>query len=147
MTTAKNAKSAEVFDLGGMMSPEAFKEGYERASDSLRSFADFQKDTMDALMESANVCARGVEKAASEQSAFVKETYDEGAAAAKAASTASSVQEAIEIQSEFGRAAIERQMSFATKLADHWSAVAREATDPLSKRYGDFVEMVQTYRP
>lgn len=147
MTASKTAKTAEIFDLGAMMSPDAFKESYDRATDSLRTMADFQKETIDALMQSANVYARGIEKAASEQSAFVKETYDEGAAAAKAASTASSVQEAMEIQSEFGRAAMERNMSFATKLADHWTSVAREASDPLSKRYGDLVEMVQTYRP
>ncbi|MBI1392147.1 MAG: hypothetical protein GC152_05325 [Alphaproteobacteria bacterium] len=144
---ATKTKTAEAFDFAQIMTPESFKEGFDKAAESLRDATEFQKEAMEAMMTSAGVYAKGVEKAASEHSAFVKESYDDGAAAMKAATSASSVQEALEIQSEFSRSIMEKNLSFVAKLADHWTAVAKEATDPLAKRYGEFVEKVQAYRP
>ncbi len=146
--TTKTAQSnGQGFDAFSMMNPEAFKDGYERFAKSATAFADFQKGSLEAVMACAGAYARGLEKAASEQTAFVKEAYEDGVSAAKSATSAGSVQEAFEVQSAYAQSALEKNMSFATKIADHWSGVTREATDPLSKRYGEFVEVVQTYRP
>ncbi|MEO0399109.1 MAG: phasin family protein [Pseudomonadota bacterium] len=145
--TKKAAANGNGFDAFSAMNPEVMKEGYERVAKGVSTLAEFQKASLEAMMASAGVCAKGVEKAASEQSAFLKEAYEDGAAIAKEASTAGSVQEAIEIQSEFAREVFEKNISFASKLADHWTSVAKEASDPLSKQYGDFVEAVQSYRP
>ncbi|MGF1543703.1 MAG: phasin family protein [Parvularculaceae bacterium] len=147
MAATKKTTTETGFDAFSAMNPESFKEGYERAAKGMTAFADFQKESLEAVMASAGVCARGIEKAAAEQSAFMKEAYEESVAASKAASTAKSVQEALEVQTEFARTAFEKNLGFATKLAEHWTSVAKEAADPMSKRYGEFVEMVQSYRP
>lgn len=147
MSATKTTKPAEMFDVASFMNPDALKGAFEKASESMRDVAAFQKDALEAMMSSAGVYARGVEKATGEQTTFVKEAFDDSAAAVKATTTASSVQEALEIQTEFARAAFEKNMSFASRIADHWTSVAKEAADPLAKRYGDFVEKVQTFRP
>ena len=147
MPASKGTADATGFDAMTAMNPETLKEGYERMAKSVSTIAEFQKGAMDAMMSSAGAYARGLEKASAEHSAFVKEAYEDSAAATKAASTAKSVQEAMEIQSDFARAAFEKNLSFAAKLADHWTSVTKEATDPLTKRYGELVEQVQTYRP
>lgn len=143
----KNAAGAENFDAFSAMNPEVLKEGYERMAKGMTNFADFQKGSMEAMMAFAGAYARGVEKAASEQSAFAKAAYEDGVSAMKSTSGAKSAQEALEIQSEYVQSSVEKNLTFATKIADHWSSVAKEAADPVSKRYGEFVEMVQSYRP
>lgn len=147
MTTAKTTKKTESFDMSSMFDINTMQEGYEKTADALRDLADFQKEAFEAVVSSAQVYAKGVEAAASEQTTFVKEAYDDGAEAVKAATSAGSVQEALEIQSDFARTTFERNMSFASKLADHWSSVAQEASEPITKGYGAFVEKIQAYRP
>ncbi|NJR43158.1 MAG: phasin family protein, partial [Akkermansiaceae bacterium] len=44
-----------------------------------------------------------------------------------AAAATKSVQEAIELQNEFFRTAFERNVGQVSKLADHWTGVAKEA--------------------
>lgn len=147
-TTKKTADATQPFDaLSAAMNPEAFKEGYERMAEGFSSVADFNKSSMEALMSSTGVYAKGVEAAAQEQTSFLKEAYEDGIAASKAASSASSVQEVLEIQTDYVRSAMEKNLGFATKITDHWVSVAKEASDPISERYGEFVEMVQSYRP
>ncbi len=147
MAATKKTVGDNGFDAMSAMNPETLKEGYERMSKGMTALADFQKESLEAVIASASACARGFEKAASEQSAFMKEAYEEGVAAQKAASTAKSLQEAFEVHTEFARNSFEKNLNFASKLAEHWSGVAKEAADPMSKRYGEFVEMVQSYRP
>lgn len=148
MATKKSDENtaAETFESLTSFSPDAFKDGYEKISKSLNSWADFQKSSVEAMMASAGVFAKGFEKAASTQASFVKEQFEEGVATAKAAAASKSVQEAMELQSEYVRTAFEKNLGQATMLADHWTGVAKEAADPLTKRYGEFVELVQSYR-
>lgn len=143
----KTVDATDTFETIAMIKPEAMKEGYEKLAKSMSTFADFQKHSIEAMMASATALAKGFERAASEQSAFAKEAFEESVAAAKAATTSKSVQEAMEIQSDFARTAFEKQLGHATKLADHWNTVAKEAADPITKRYSDLVELVQSYRP
>lgn len=150
-TTMAAKKSSETtagenFEALTTFSPEAFKDGYEKFSKGLNSWADFQKASVEAFMASAGVVAKGFEAAASTQASFVKEQFEEGVATAKAAIASKSVQEAVELQNEYVRTAFEKNLGHATKIADHWNGVAKEAVDPLAKRYGEFVELVQSYR-
>lgn len=148
MAAKKTAEGAAIdaFETLTTFSPDAFKDGYEKFAKGLSSLADFQKGSVEAFMASAGVFAKGFEKAASTQVGFAKEQFEEGVATAKAAAASKSVQEALELQNEFVRSAVEKNLGYATKLADHWTSVAKEATDPLTKRYGEFVELVQSYR-
>jgi len=138
--------ATEAFESLTTFSPDAFKDGYEKYAKSMNAWADFQKGSLEAFMSAANVMAKGFEKAATTQAGFVKEQFEEGVATAKAAAASKSIQEAIELQNEFVRTAVEKNLGHATKLADHWTGVTKEAADPLSKRYGEFVELVQSYR-
>lgn len=144
MATKKTA-AAEGFETLGF-NTDTFKDGYEKFAKGLNSFADFQKGSLEAMMASSNVFAKGFEQAASAQASFVKEQYEEAVALAKAASSSKSVQETIELQTEFARTAFERNLGLVTKLADHWNGVAKEASEPMTKRYAEFVDMVQSYR-
>jgi phasin family protein len=138
--------ATEAFESLTTFSPDAFKDGYEKFAKGMTSWAEFQTRSVEAFMASAGVLAKGLEKAASSQAGFVKEQLENSVATAKAATASKSVQEAIELQNEFVRTAFEKNLGHATKLADHWSSVAKEAADPITKRYSEFVDLVQSYR-
>lgn len=144
---AAKKSAAESIETFTNFDASSLKDGYERFAKGFSTLADFNKTSLEALMASAGVLSKGVEKATSAQVAFVKESFEETVAAAKAAASAKSLQEALEVQSDFARQAFEKNMTHATKLADHWTAIAKEVADPLTKRYGELVETVQAYRP
>lgn len=148
MATAKKTAAAnDVLETLAGVNTGAFKEGYEKFAQSLTTFADFQKGSLEAFMASAGTLAKGVEKAASVQSAFLKSSYEEGVAAAKAAATSKSAQEALDIQSDYFRTAFEKNLGQINKMADHWLATTKEVAEPITERYGELVEMIQSYRP
>ncbi len=142
---AKKTASAEGFETLGF-NTDSFKDGYEKFSKGMNSFTEFQKASIEAMMASTNAFTKGFEQAASAQAGFVKDQYEDAVALAKAASTSKSVQETIELQSEFARTSFERNLGLVTKLAEHWNGVAKEASEPMTKTYAEFVEKVQTYR-
>lgn len=148
MATAKKAATAtETFETWTAATPEAFKEGYEKLAGGLTKWADFNRESLEAVTTSAGRLAKGFEKAASEHAAFAKEAYEDGIAAFKATTTSKSVQEALDIQSEFLRSAFEKNLGQFNKFADHWLTTTKEAAEPLTTRYSEFVDMVQSYRP
>jgi phasin family protein len=146
-TAKKTASAAETFETWTAATPEAFKEGYEKVAGGFTKWADFNRESFEAFSASAGRIAKGIEQAASEQSAFAKESYEDGVAAFKAATTSKSVQEALDIQSEFLRNAFEKNLTQFNKLADHWISTTKDAAEPLTTRYSEFVDMVQSYRP
>jgi phasin family protein len=145
MAAAK--KESTAFDGFSALDADAFKDGYGKFAKGLNTLADFNKNSMEAFMTSASVVGKGFETAAATQTSFAKEAYEDGVSAVKAASTTKSIQEALEIQTEYVRSAMEKNLSFATKLADIWSGVAKEASDPISKHYAELVEKAQSFRP
>lgn len=135
------------FDAMTMGNPEAFKQGYEKITENMSAFADFNKNSMDAMMESAGAFSKGFEKLASEQSAFIKSSLEKGVEVAKSASSANSIQEAFDIQSEFVRESVERNMGQASKVSEMMADTTKEVVAPISERYSELVEKIQAYRP
>lgn len=146
-TTKKAAGEGAGFEAMAGVNPEAFKEGYEKFAEGVSTVADFQKASIEALMASAGAFAKGVEKLTNEQTAFLKAAYENGVATAKAASSSKSAQEAFEINSEFVRDSLERNLGQVNKVADLWMETAKETAEPLTARYSEMVEKIQSYRP
>jgi len=143
----KTANGADAFEKMMNINPETFKEGYEKIAESMTAMADFQKGSVEAVMASAGAFAKGFEKLTSEQSTFTKTALEEGLENAKAASAASNVQEAIELNRELVRKTIEANLGQVSKVTDIVIETAKETVEPLTAHYGEFVEKVQAYRP
>lgn len=147
MATAKKTAANDPFDAFASISPAFFKDGYEKFSETMGTFVDFQKASIEALMTSAGAVAKGVEQAATDQTTFAKETFDEGVAAAKAAAGSKSVQEALDVHNDFYRQTFEKNLKQLNKTADHFVSVTKEASQPITDQYGVLVEKVQSFRP
>lgn len=148
MATAKKTAAAnDTLETLAGVNTGAVKEGYEKFAKGMSTITDFQKGSLEAAMASAGALAKGLEKAASEQSAFLKASYEEGVAAAKAAAASKSAQEALDLHSDYLRSAFEKNLGQINKMADLWLATTKEVADPLTERYSEFVELAQSYRP
>ena len=146
MAAAKKTATADAFDMKAF-SPETFKEGYEKFAEGVTSFADFQKESLNALMASAGAFAKGFEKLTAENASFSKAAFEETVATAKAASAAKTLQEAIDLNSEFMRTSVEKNLGQINKVADICSGTAKETVEPLTERYSELVEKIQSFRP
>lgn len=145
--TKKTANGADAFEKMMNINPETLKEGYEKIAESMGAVAEFQKGSVEAVMASAGAFAKGMEKLASEHTTFAKVAMEEGLENAKAASAASNVQDAIDMNREFMRKAIETNLGQVSKVTDIVVETAKETVEPLTAHYGEFVEKVQAYRP
>lgn len=146
MAATKKAAN-EAFEVFSIAKPEAFKEGYEKMAKGMSNFTEFNKTAVEAMMASAGTMTRGIERATSDHSAFLKAAYEDGVAAFKATASSKSLQEVIDIQTDYVRAQTTKNLSQLAKLGEHWAATTKEASEPLTQRYGEFVELVQAYRP
>ena len=144
--TKKTTTAAEAFDFKAF-SPESFKDGYEKFAEGLTAVADFQKESLNAVMASAGAFAKGVEKLTAEQTAFSKAAFEDTVANAKAAAGSKTVQEAFELNSDFVRSSLEKNLGQINKVADIWSETTKETVEPLTARYSELVEKIQAYRP
>lgn len=145
MAAAKK-NTADAFDIKAL-SPESFKEGYEKFAEGVSTMADFHKESLNAMMASAGAFAKGVEKVTAEQASFSKAAFEDTVATAKAAAGSKTVQDAIELNSEFMRTTVEKNLGQINKVADIWAATAKDTVEPLTERYSDLVEKIQAYRP
>lgn len=139
--TANDAYDAAAFQ------PEAFKEGYEKFADRMSQVADFNKTSLEAMMAFAGAMTKGVERLSAEQTDFVKSSYENAVSSMKAASSAKSVQEAMDIQSELARETMEANLSQVSKVAEMVMDTTKDAVAPLTERYSELVEKIQSFRP
>lgn len=147
MTAAKKAAETNGFEAMTSFNPEAFKEGYEKFAEGVSTIADFNKGSLEALMASAGAFTKGFEKLASEHSAFVKASFEESAAVMKAASTSKTAQEIIDINSKYARESLEKNLGQVNKVAEMLVETTKQTVEPLTSRYSDLVEKIQSYRP
>ncbi len=148
MAAAKKAETGgNAFDAFAVMNPESFKEGYEKFAEGVSTIADFNKGALEAVMTSAGAYSKGVEKLTAENTDFIKASYERAVSLGKSVAGAKNPQEAFDIQSEFAREATEKNLSQATKVADLWADTTKETIAPLTERYSDLVEKIQSYRP
>ena len=127
-------------------SSEAMKQGFDRAAKSYDSLAAFNKATLEAFIQSANVATKGFETINAEALAFSKQALEDTVAAAKAAITSKSIQELIEVQSDYAKSSFDTMVGQATKFGDLFMSVAKETAEPINGRTAAFVELVQSAR-
>jgi len=125
---------------------DAVKQSFERAAKSYDSLTAFQKANMEAFIQSANLATKGVESLNAEALAYSKQAIEDTVAAAKAAITSKSIQELIEVQSDFAKSYFDSIMGQATKFGEMFMSVAKESAEPLNGRTAAFVELVQSSR-
>lgn len=146
-TKAKtNNGASETVDTMMNAGAGAMKDGFERAVKGYDQLAGFSRENVDAWVRSANATAKGLEAINTEALTFSRQSMEEGLAVAKQAMTARTVQEWIELQSDFTKSAFDSYVGQVSKFSDLFANTAREALEPLNGRFEAFVEMVQSQK-
>ncbi|MEM1192539.1 MAG: phasin family protein [Pseudomonadota bacterium] len=142
-TTAKSTS----FDPMTAMNPEMFKESFEKMNKGFEQVAELQKENMDAMINASSTVAGSVEKISSEQAEFTKSSVEDGMKTVKAMAAAKSPQEALDINTEFFRSSFEKNLAQFNKMTEMMVSTGKDAVEPLTDTYNQFVETVQSYRP
>jgi phasin family protein len=124
------------------MTKEQFEKANELAFKSYDEFADFGKETFEAVVESSNIFAKGAEVIGKEVAAFAQASVETNMATAKKLFTAKNVQELLDLQGKWAKQSFDNLLSETTKLQDMSMKVATESSAPISARVNAAVEKI-----
>jgi len=134
---------------------EAFTQGYEKAYTTAKTqmdkfsemafknydeLADFNKDTIEAVVESSNIVAKGVENFGQEIAAYAQTTTEKNIEAAKKMFAAKNVQDAMDLQAAWAKTVMDSFFAESAKLQDMSMKLGNAAAKPLSKQVNVAVE-------
>ena len=135
---------AETIETALHTGAEAVKDGFEKAVKGYDQFVSFSKDNAEAMIKSANATGKGIETINGEVFAFARKSIEEGIVATKAIMASKSVDEAIQLQTEFSKSAFEAYVDELAKFGDLALAITKSAATPLQARVSAFAELVRT---
>lgn len=145
MTTAKDT-AKDTIETMTVASNEAIKDGLEKSLNAVNEFSAFHKDTVDAVIASSTTTAKSIEELNTATLAFAKKSMEDSVAAAKSMAGAKSVQELIEIQSDYTKTSLDAFLAEVNKNSDLVSAMFKDSFKPLNERFSAAVELMQSQR-
>ena len=144
MAKAKTVKNgADPIEAALENGTEAVKEGLEKAAKGYEQAFVFGKDNAEAVLKSATLAGKGVEAITSEVFAYSRQSVEESVAATKAMLGSKSVQELLELQSDYVKSAFETYVAEMNRMRDLAMTVAKDAAEPLQERFAAFGDIVQ----
>jgi phasin family protein len=96
-------------------------------------FEDFQKlakDNMDVMTKSLGTTTKGVQAIATEVTEYSKKAFEQSSAVAEKLAGAKTLDKAVEIQTEYAKAAYEGFVAYASKLGEIYTSLAKETVKP-----------------
>lgn len=127
-------------------SNDALKEGFEKSISAVNEASAFHKDTVDAVIESASVAGRSLEELNANSVAYAKTAMEEGVAVTKAVSSARSVQEVLEIQTDYAKSSMDAYLAELNKTSELFAGLVKETVKPLNDRFSAAVDIAQSQR-
>lgn len=140
---AKAQAQAEKFQAAGA---KAFREGVDKSVASLGELNAHGKKNLEALVESASAAQKGAEALSQQAVSYSKKSWEDGVAAAQSLSQARSIQELLELQTNWAKSATEAYLSEATRAAEIFTASVKDSFKPINERVTASVEKFQAAR-
>ena len=110
------------------------KEGVEKAMKTAEEMISFSQGNIEAMMKSSQIYASGFQDIAKRFAASNKAALEESVSFTKSLMGVKSVKEAVDLQSDFARASIEKLVSETNQMTDASVRLAEEAVQPLTAR-------------
>lgn len=148
MTTAKTSKTvkdaAGAFEAMTTVGQTQVREGIDRSMAAFAEVGAFGKENVEAFVASATAATKGFEALSARAVAFSKAAMENHMAATRAVMTSKSVQEVMERQAEYARAAFDGYLAEMNTVAELLSGVAKDAAKPLNERMTAVGHLIQT---
>lgn len=150
-TQTKSAKAkapkAEAFqetiETASKASQAAMQDGFDKVVDSAGEFNNHVKANAEAVVESFTITGKGVEAINTEATTYAKTALENSVATAKALAGAKSLQEMVELQTNFAKSAVETYLAQVTTLTGLTSGLVKDAAKPINDRAQVVAELVQ----
>lgn len=139
--TVKN--TVEQFTTAGNV---AFKDAVEKSLASLNEVNAHSKKNLEAVIASVTASTKGAEAIGAQAMAFSKKAVENQVAAAKSLSGAKSIQEVVELQTNYAKSAFEAYIAEFSKMSEIMSASVKDSVKPLNERVTAAVERLQAAR-
>ena len=104
----------------------------------LEDIQKLSKNNVDFALKSAGVVSKGLQQIASESADYTKKTFDAGAAAFEKMLAVKSIDKAVEVQSEYVKAAYEGYVGQMTKFGEILADMAKDAYRPYEGMFGKY---------
>jgi len=128
------------FEKSTAFTREQVEKTFPQAVTKFDEATAFAKESIDAGFASAAIATKGFDALADEFVAYNKKAAETSFANMKAFSNIKSVQELLEAQTGFARAAFDTAFAGATKMAELAVKTANEAVEPIQTRVAKVVE-------
>jgi len=143
-TAAETLKtSTEKYSAAGA---QAFKEAVDKSLTALNDINTHSKSNLEAVVASVTAATKGAETLGAHALAYSKKSLEDQVAAAKALTSARSVQEVVELQTAWAKSTMEAYMAEMNKASEIVAASVKETMTPLNARVTAAVEKFQAAR-
>jgi len=125
---------------------KAFREAADKSAAGLAELNAQGKQNLEALVASASAAQKGAETLSAQSVAYTKKSWEDGVAAAQSLSKARSIQELLELQTNWAKSATEAYLAEVTKATDVLTASVKDSFKPINERVTASVEKFQAAR-
>jgi hypothetical protein len=127
-------KTTEEMGAATQSTQAAFKTGFEKLQTAGTTMTEHSKANLEAIMAAAKINMKSLEEAGTIATAHVKTASEKTSSAMKSLSGAKSLQEAVEVQADFTRNALDNYIADFNKIADVFLGAMKASSKPISER-------------
>ncbi len=128
-----------VLTSGPTITPK-ITQGMKTMMKTTEDLVAFGQANLEAFVKSGQIWSAGVQELTKQMATSAKASFEESMSTFKAISTAKSVKEAIDLQSTFAKAALEKAMAESNKLTDASIKLTEQTLAPITARVTVAVE-------
>lgn len=136
----------EPFENAAKASNDAMQDGFEQVMRSASEFGEHVKANTDAMVDSLSIAGKGIEAINTEMSGLAKTSLEKSIATAQALAGANSLQEMVELQSDYTKTAMEAYLAGLTTLTSMSTSLLQNAAKPINERAQANAQWVQDFR-
>jgi len=140
MVKTGSQAATKSYEQAVAMAQEQVEKASTKVFEGYDEFASLGKDSVDAYVESSTALTKGFEALGKELMVFTQSSVEANVAAAKAIFGAKSVQEVIDLHSDYSRSSFDSFVAEGAKLTELSMTLANDALEPIQLRVNAVVE-------
>lgn len=138
--------AAALGEEAATLSGAAFKDAADKSLGALNEMNAQGKRNLEAVVASVTAATRGAEQLGAQAMAYTKTSLETQAEAARSITAARSVQEVLELQTNYAKTAMEAYINQMTKVSETMTVAVKDSMQPLNERATALMETVQAAR-
>lgn len=120
------------------------KTAFEKGGEITKEVVAFNKDNLEAVVESGKIAARGVQTAAQTAADFGRKNFEATTTMLKGAAAVKTPTELLKLQSDFAKSQFEAAVAEMSKSSEFTLKLLGDVFQPISNRYSVAAEMVKS---